>query len=314
LVPWVLVASTALSGAGIGPVLAQVTKEAGWPPPDGAACKPSKKDTEEAKTLFGLGKNAYETSNYTDAIKYYRDAYKRDCTAHLLLKNLGKAFEADAQYANAVDAYKLYRTRGKPTGDELDQLDQKITNLSKKVESMGTGGTATTPTTTGTPTTTTTTTTTETAPTTTATTTATGTSTAPPPSGGPGIAPWIVVGIGGALFVGGGIIWLGSNSTVSKKQTEFNNPLNDGSVSCGRLPSVPPPGLKAQCDTIAKDGTDAKNSRTAGVVVTLIGVAAVGGGLAWYFLGSKDDKKSASTQVAPVVGPGYAGLGLSGSF
>ena len=60
--------------------------------------------------------------------------FRSDCTAHLLLKNLGKAYEADAQYANAVDAYKLYRARGKPTGDELDQLDQKITNLQKKVD------------------------------------------------------------------------------------------------------------------------------------------------------------------------------------
>ena len=52
-VPWVLVLTSSLGGLGIGPVLAQAIKEPGWPPPEGAACKPSKSDDEEAKTLFG---------------------------------------------------------------------------------------------------------------------------------------------------------------------------------------------------------------------------------------------------------------------
>ena len=72
LVPWILVAATAslsFAGAGFAPALAQAIKEPGWPPPEGAACKPSKKDSEEAHTLYQLGKNAHDTSNYTDAIK-----------------------------------------------------------------------------------------------------------------------------------------------------------------------------------------------------------------------------------------------------
>ena len=87
-VPWVLVATTSLGGLGIGPVLAQAIKEPGWPPPEGAACKPSKSDDDEAKTLFGLAAKAEDTSNYTDAIKHYKDAYKRACNRHLLLKNV----------------------------------------------------------------------------------------------------------------------------------------------------------------------------------------------------------------------------------
>jgi hypothetical protein len=38
-----------------------------------------------------------------------------------------------------------------------------------------------------------------------------------------------------------------------------------------------------------------------------------GAGVAWYFLGAKR-KQSALLPVAPEVGPGYAGLNLSGSF
>ncbi|MGN5509368.1 hypothetical protein, partial [Campylobacter coli] len=80
-----------------------------------------------------------------------KDAYKRDCSAHLLLNNLGKAYAADGQYAAAIEAYKLYRTRGKVSGEELDKLDAIIANLSKKVPGGDTGTTTTTaPTTTGT--------------------------------------------------------------------------------------------------------------------------------------------------------------------
>ena len=224
-VPWVLVASTSLGGLGIGPLFAnrasaQAIKEPGWPPPEGAACKPSKGDDDEAKTLFGLAAKAEDTSNYTDAIKYYKDAYKRACNRHLLLKNLGRAYEKDAQYAGAVEAYKLYRARGKPTGEELDQIDQKIANLSKKVGG-GTEptGTSTSPTTTSTSTETA-------APTTTVTAPPTSTSTAAPTATGPStplpIAPLVVTGVGGVMLIGGMVVWIGANGTVSDKQDQFS--------------------------------------------------------------------------------------------
>lgn len=305
-VPWVLVLTTSLGGFGIGPVLAQAIKEPGWPPPEGAACKPNKSDDEEAKTLFKLASKAEETSNYSDAIKYYKDAYKRACDKHLLLKNLGRAYEKDAQYAQAVEAYKLYRARGKPTGEELDQLDQKIANLSKKVpggESTGTApsSTDTAPVGTGAPTSTTTATGSPTA-----TAAPTSTSTTSPPSTGPGVAPWIVVGAGGALFVVGGLVGLSANSTVVKKQDEFDR------LNCGDKNKPPTGALRTQCSGLASDGDSATKTRTAGWVLAGVGVAAVAGGLAWYFLAGKGEKKAASLQITP--GPTFAGLGLAGSF
>ena len=39
-----------------------------WPPPEGAACKPTKTDDEEAKTLYGLAVKAEDTS-ITDVVK-----------------------------------------------------------------------------------------------------------------------------------------------------------------------------------------------------------------------------------------------------
>jgi hypothetical protein len=306
-VPWVLVVAVAGGGLGVGSVLAQAINEPGWPPPEGAACKPTKAATDEAKTLYGLGSTAYNTSNYADAIKYWKDAYKRDCTAHLLLKNLGKAYEADAQYAAAVEVYKLYRARAAPKGEELDLLDAKIANLSKKVPATNDTGTATA---TGTATTTTTATgtatATDTAPTGTVTTAPTGTSTAPTTeSKGPGIAPWIVTGVGGAVALTGVILWVSGNSKLSKAADDFN------ALQCGikgHKASV------ADCNALADDGNSGKSTRTVGMILTGVGVAAAGAGVAWAILGNKGSSGSDSASLVITPGPGLAGIGLSGAF
>lgn len=321
LVPWTLVVVTALGGAqltiGLGPIglrpaVAQAIKEPGWPPPEGAACKPSKKDTEEAKTLFGLGKNAHDTSNYTDAIKYYKDAYKRDCTAHLLLKNLGKVYEADGQYAAAVEVYKLFRARGKPAGEELDLLDAKIANLSKKVAPTttetaptGTGtGTGTAPTSTGTstaPTGTGTAAPTETAPTG----SSTSIPTTPPPSTGPGAGPYVVIGAGGVLTVAGVILGVTGNAKVSSTSDDFNK------LNCAKNPL---PGDLATCNQLSTDGKSATSRRNLGWVLTGVGIAAVGGGVVWLLLGGKKSEPTKAGQITLVPGPGTAGIGLAGAF
>ena len=310
-VPWVLVAAVATAGSGIGSSLAQAINEPGWPPPEGAACKPTKQDTEFAKTLFGLGNTAFQTSNYSDAIKYWKDAYKRDCSAHLLLKNLGKAYEADAQYAAAVEVYKLYRARGAPKGEELDVIDAKIANLSKKIPA--TNPTDTAPTTTAS--TTTTTTSTETAPTSTTTATiaptATTTSTAPTTSkGGPGIAPWIVTGAGGALVITGAILWISGNSKLSTAVDNYNSLKDTSGKGCSEKGHSS--SIQAQCLSLQDDGNSGKSTRTVGMILTGVGVAAAGAGIAWAILGSKGSSDSASLVITP--GPGVAGLGLSGAF
>lgn len=307
-VPWVLVATTSLGGLGVGPLFsrahAQAIKEPGWPPPEGAACKPSAGDDEEAKTLYKLAEKAENTSNYTDAIKYYKDAYRRACNRHLLLKNLGRAYEKDAQYAAAVEAYKLYRARGKPTGEELDLIDAKIANLSKKVGG-GTEPTTTAPTGTGTPTTTAT--GTDTAPTSTAVPTATAapTTTATGPVGGeqkPNIVPWIVAGAGAAIFIGGTIVWISANSTVSDKQDEF---------TANRCAPPNIPANRDLCQQIKSDGEDASSTRTIGAVVAGVGIAVAAGGVIWA-LTSKKKEPAAALRITP--GPTFAGIGLSGSF
>jgi hypothetical protein len=306
-VPWILVGVTAFGGAGIGPVLAQAIKEPGWPPAEGAACKPTKKDVDEAKILFGLGKNAHDTSNYSDAIKYYKDAYKRDCSAHLLLKNLGKVYEADAQYAAAVEAYKLYRQRGKPAGDELDQIDAKIANLTKRIPPPETTAP---PTTTVTPT----------APPV-ATTTAPPVATEEPPtpvgtvapvatntvstdaSSGPGVGPYVLMGAGGAVLIVGGVLFLSNNSKLSSARNEFEE------LRCGTNPG----GFRVRCNELADTGNSATSGRNLGAGLAVAGVGLAVGGLIWFLVsGKKADPAAAQVVVTP--GPGFAGLGLSGTF
>ena len=302
-VPLLMVTATALAGAaGVGPVRAQVAvKEPGWPPPEGAACKPAKVDVEQAKTLFELGDQAWKISNFTDAIKYWKDGYRKACDKHVFLKNLGKAYAADGQYAAAIEVYQLYRVRGKPTGEELDQLDATIANLQKKVggapTATATANGTSAPTTTATaaePTGTAT-----AAPTTTATSAPTGT---PPEGGGSKALPVGLMIGGGVVAIGGGALALVENGKVATASDNFT------SLNCGTRPKN-----VSLCNQYANDGNSAKTGRTIGYVMTGVGVVAAGAGVLLYFLDKNaEQKQGATVQIGP--GPGLAGIGLSGTF
>ena len=73
------------------------------------------------------------------------------------------------------------------------------------------------------------------------------------------------------------------------------------------------------CDqSVADQGNTGRALETAGIIVGGVGLAAVVGGLVWHFTeptASGTAKGTApGTQLTPVVAPGYAGLGLGGSF
>jgi hypothetical protein len=306
-----MVTATALVGAAIGPVLAQnAIREPGWPPPEGAACKPTKVDLDQAKTLFELGDQAWKISNFPDAIKYWKDGYRKACDKHIFLKNLGKALAADGQVAAAIEVYQLYRVRAKPTGEELDQLDATIGNLQKKVGTTstttaptGTDTTAPTGTNTAPTGTTTAPTGTNTAPTGTATTAPTGSA---PSSGGSKALPVGLMVGGGVVGVTGVVLWVVGNGKVSTASKSFTG------HNCGDKNNPPTGALRDQCLGWADDGNSGKTTRTVGVVMTGIGVVAAGVGVGLYVMGGDKKKDGASIQITP--GPGFAGIGLSGSF
>ena len=66
--------------------------------------KPTEGDQKAAKSLFTAGQVSFNEADYRTAIQYWRDAYKRDCTAHLLLVNLARAYELAGDKRESVTA------------------------------------------------------------------------------------------------------------------------------------------------------------------------------------------------------------------
>src|SRR3972149_3238348 len=67
-------------------------------------CKnqPTDSDVSAAKGAFQAGQASFNEADYTRAITYWEDAYRRDCTAHALLLNLARAYELNGQKHHAV--------------------------------------------------------------------------------------------------------------------------------------------------------------------------------------------------------------------
>jgi hypothetical protein len=85
-----------------------------------------------------------------------------------------------------------------------------------------------------------------------------------------------------------------------------------------KCPSDIPPQTAA--DAIDK-GNAGRTQQVVGGVLLGVGVAAAGSGVLWYFLSSPSraaPPKTAfslrRTAATPAVGPGYAGIALTGSF
>ena len=285
----------ALAGVAIGvPALAQ-----GTPSTYATACEkqPSQGDQEAAHASFTLGKKAYDEADYPKAIKYLKDAYELDCTKPDLLKYISSAYVAKGDKIEAIAALEAY-VKASPKAGDLDVVQKKITNLKQQLTQPTGSGATTAPTATGT----------TTAPTGSGTTTApTSTDTPPPPpvdgERKHGIAPWIVVGGGAAVAIVGGVM-IGVGAAQVGDSTKGCT-LTANGYDCG----------SAAKNADAKSKNDSGHMvQNVGVVFTIVGAAAIAGGLVWHFLEPTGPAKAAKTRVTPQVGPGYAGLAIGGSF
>jgi hypothetical protein len=61
-------------------------------------------------------------------------------------------------------------------------------------------------------------------------------------------------------------------------------------------------------------GNTGRTLETVGVVSMAVGAAAAVGGLVWHFMEPTGSSSTTGATVAPVVAPGYAGVGLGGRF
>jgi tetratricopeptide (TPR) repeat protein len=259
-------------------------------------------DRKAAQGAFAAGQGSFNEADYQTAITYWRDAYRRDCSAHALLLNLARAYELKGDRGEAVNALETYLQR-KPDVAEADQIRRRIENLKSQMAAEKPAAPAPPPPVAPVP-----------APTAAA---VTPTTAAPPvaptstdaaeTSQGRSPMPLIVAGGGGVLGVVGAVVLVGGISKV--QEAEKTCPTHKCADDV--------PGASEAIEL----GNAGRQQQVIGGVLLGAGVAAVGGGLLWYFLSSPSNDTSPKAAFSlrratttPAVGPGYAGISLGGSF
>jgi tetratricopeptide (TPR) repeat protein len=282
------------------PALALSSSATAYPPPCDAS-KVSKSDSDRAHTVFLSGRQYLDESNYDKAISYFNDAYSIDCSVHGILPIIATAFERQGNRAEAVRALEEYQRRA-PNAPDHEVIERRIRNLKDQIARETPpppppSASAPPP------------------PPAASVTAAPEPASAPPspppppadhPGGGPGIAPWVLVGVGGAALVTGVIVYAVGASAISSAQNDCPSRMN--------------------CDTsVASKGNGGRSTEVAGSVVGGIGIVAAAAGVVWEIVGSKGSGGSAAAgsaspaapahvSLAPAFAPGYVGLNLGGAL
>jgi hypothetical protein len=232
------------------------------------------------------GHGSFNDGDYATAITYWRDAYRRDCTAHLMLVNLARAYELHGDRPEAVAALETYLER-KPDASDADQIRRRIDNLKAQIASSASHGPSESPP--------------PTSPT---------PVTAPPPApampppveartGSRSLVPLIVVAGGGIVAAFGIGVFSGGAGKIS-----------DAEKAC---PS------RQDCATdVADQGNQGRSMERTGGWLMGTGLAVAGGGLIWYLASGRSlrssDTGSARTDVVPAFGSNFTGVELISRF
>lgn len=274
--PWIWLTCCALVLAPAASALASDDEVEPYSPQ--CSGEPTATQREAAKGAFAAGVGSYQEGDYPKAIMYWRDAYRRDCTAHALLQNLANAYERMGNRKATIYSLRTYLERV-PDDKDRALLETRIKNLQRQL------GEESRP-----------------------------VSDEPrheePPSvpddsgslgqeqGRKSITPWFVVGGGGLATIVGTVVLLGGNSKV-----------NDATDAC---PS------RENCDPAVTDkGNSGRTQMTVGGAVMGVGLAGVTAGLLWHFVLDKPKtgtESATGSYVAPAVQPGFAGLSVGGHF
>ena len=254
---------------------------------------PTDAETAAAKGAYQAGNASFDEADYPRAITYWEDAYRRDCTANLLLKNLARAYELYAQKRQAVVALETFLVR-EPSSSDREQIQRRIEALKKQIAAEKAAPVATGPTQPVIP-------------------VHSETPTPPEQSGATTtsrpIYPLIVAAAGGVVLIVGSVIFIAGAKDVKDFEDKCPNHM------CPNLMPGTAAGTAAQNDLISQ-GNDARSKEKLGGIVAGVGGAAVIGGLIWYF--AQPTKTEAASllrpRVSPAVTPGFAGLSLSGAF
>ncbi len=248
---------------------------------------PSEAEVTAAKGAHQAAKAAFDEGEYPRAIDYWEDAFRRDCSALLLLLNLSRAYELNDDPERGIVALETYLARSPTTAPDREQLQRRLETLQQKAKAKREAAAAPPP----------------------------PVPAAPPPQPSPApppaetappaptsrpLLPLYVAGGGLAVAAGSAIYYFASAGPD----------LDHYESLCG--------SDHKSCPT-SSDSSKANSARTAVVVsnvVTGVGLAAAAGGVIWYFLQSPEESRGARTglEVAPLVGTSTHGLMLQGSF
>jgi tetratricopeptide (TPR) repeat protein len=242
---------------------------------------PTEADRKAAQGAFAAGQGSFNEADYATAITYWRDAYRRDCTAHALLLNLGRAYELKSDRSEAVNSLETYLQR-KPDAPDADQIRRRIENLKSQMVAAAPAPTA--------------------APLPPAAPAAVApTPLAPDSDGarGPGATPLILAGAGGVIAIVGTVLLVSGMKKEDEAATQCPSRVN--------------------CGSVADDGNSARTQEKIGGTMIGVGGAAIAGGLIWFFVSSKGASAQATgavqrASVSPFLGPGLGGVSLSASF
>lgn len=277
LLKWAIV-----GGFALGPAIAMAQEV--YPP---CPAPPTEQEVTAAKGAFEAGKAAFDEADYARAITYWEDAYRRDCTAHLLLQNLSRAYELSGQKQQAVVALQTYLER-MPDAPKREQIEKRIEVLKAQMEDERRAAAEPPPSPRPEPV----------------------ASPAPQPaagleptkeSGRKPVAPLILAGAGGLMFIGGGVGWV-----IQKGQ------VNDFRDRC------PEADGKWQCPSsgVTDDANKAQTWRNVWAGVSGAGLVAAVGGIVWY--AASKPSPQASGQRRPLLllglGPTSAGVEVRGRF
>lgn len=267
--------------------------------------RPSDSDVTAAKGAFQAGTVSFNEADYDRAILYWEDAYRRDCTATLLLQHLGRAYEGAGNLEQAIIALRTFIERS-PESPERAQVQRRIEAFEQKLAEDKQKASATPPPPIATA-----------QPGPGAPSSQPGSSSPPaqPPSSseGKGGFPWgpaITIAAGGVAAAVGTVVFIGARQKISDVEN-YTDPKT------GAKPCANHSGGACPADQ-ASQGNDARTRATIGTVVGIGGLAVAGAGVVWLILDSKSDSKSAlemrTPKFSPWVGQNSAGLVWQGAF
>ncbi|EYF03476.1 tetratricopeptide repeat protein [Chondromyces apiculatus] len=208
---------------------------------------PTEADLEGAKGAHKAAIQFYERADYDRAIRYWKDAYEFDCTAHGVLINIASAYERKGDRTAAIETLESYLTRAPDASDAIT-IQERVQNLKAALRAEQEARPPQRP-----------------------------TVKPPPPKPPPpkpemvepyGYAPLVIAGAGGAALAIGGIMLPIGFSSIAAAERECPDRTN----------------CEPQ---IADRGNSGRSQVAAGAVVMGVGALAIGGGLAWHFLFNK---------------------------